>query len=92
VLAGIELINMIRKGKFAIAGDEAMSFANQFLRLHEWLVQFRRCSAIPEISPFGQQHDRTKFFVSASSATLSELTHSAIGRIDRVNSSAVILT
>lgn len=30
VLAGIELIHMIRKGQFAIDGAEAMSFADQF--------------------------------------------------------------
>jgi putative transposase len=30
VLAGIELIHMIRKGQFAINGAEAMSFADQF--------------------------------------------------------------
>jgi len=33
VLAGIELIHMIRKGQFAIDGVEAMSFANQFSAL-----------------------------------------------------------
>ena len=30
VLAGIELINMIRKGQFAIDAADAMSFADQF--------------------------------------------------------------
>ena len=30
VLAGIELIHMIRKGQFAIDGIDAMSFADQF--------------------------------------------------------------
>ena len=33
VLAGIELIHMIRKGQFAIDGAEAMSFADQFSTL-----------------------------------------------------------
>jgi len=33
VLAGIELINMIRMGQFAINGVEAMSFADQFSTL-----------------------------------------------------------
>ncbi len=33
VLAGIELINMIRKGQFAIDGADAMSFADQFSAL-----------------------------------------------------------
>jgi putative transposase len=33
VLAGIELIHMIRKGQFAIAGVEAVSFADQFSML-----------------------------------------------------------
>ncbi|WP_332878006.1 IS6 family transposase [Massilia sp. S19_KUP03_FR1] len=33
VLAGIELIHMIRKGQFAIKGAEAMSFADQFSAL-----------------------------------------------------------
>ena len=33
VLAGIELIHMIRKGQFAIDGVEAMSFADQFSTL-----------------------------------------------------------
>jgi putative transposase len=33
VLAGIELIHMIRKGQFAINGAEAMSFADQFSTL-----------------------------------------------------------
>ena len=30
VLAGIELMHMIRKGQFAIDGTDAMSFADQF--------------------------------------------------------------
>ena len=30
VLAGIELMHMIRKGGFAINGNDAMSFAGQF--------------------------------------------------------------
>jgi putative transposase len=33
ILAGIELIHMIRKGWFAIDGAEAMSFADQFSAL-----------------------------------------------------------
>ncbi len=33
VLAGIELIHMIRKGQFAIEGPDAMSFADQFSAL-----------------------------------------------------------
>jgi transposase-like protein len=33
VLAGIELIHMIRKGQFVIDGAEAMSFADQFSTL-----------------------------------------------------------
>jgi putative transposase len=33
LLAGIELIHMIRKGQFAIDGTEAMSFADQFSAL-----------------------------------------------------------
>jgi putative transposase len=33
VLAGIELMHMIRKGQFAIDGVEAMSFADQFSTL-----------------------------------------------------------
>ena len=33
LLAGIELIHMIRKGQFAIDGAEAMSFADQFSAL-----------------------------------------------------------
>jgi len=33
VLAGIELMHMIRKGQFAIDGVEAMSFADQFFAL-----------------------------------------------------------
>jgi putative transposase len=33
VLAGIELIHMIRKGQFAIDGADAMSFADQFYAL-----------------------------------------------------------
>ena len=33
VLAGIELIHMIRKGQFAIDGADAMSFAEQFSAL-----------------------------------------------------------
>lgn len=33
VLAGIELIHMIRKGQFAIDGADAMSFADQFAAL-----------------------------------------------------------
>jgi len=38
VLAGIELIHMIRKGQFAIDGVEAMSLADQFLRWQECSV------------------------------------------------------
>jgi putative transposase len=33
VLAGIELMHMIRKGQFAIDGADAMSLANQFYAL-----------------------------------------------------------
>ena len=33
VLAGIELMHMIRKGQFATDGDDAMSFAEQFFAL-----------------------------------------------------------
>ena len=33
VLAGIELMHMIRKAQFAIDGAEAMSFAHQFSAL-----------------------------------------------------------
>ena len=33
VLAGIELIHMIRKGQFVIDGADAMSFADQFSTL-----------------------------------------------------------
>jgi len=33
VLAGIELVHMIRKGQFAIGGVETMSFAHQFSAL-----------------------------------------------------------
>ena len=33
VLAGIELMHMIRKGQFAIDGVEAMSFADQFFAM-----------------------------------------------------------
>ena len=33
VLAGIELIHMVRKGQFAIDGADAMSFADQFYAL-----------------------------------------------------------
>jgi putative transposase len=35
VLAGIELMHMIRKGQIAIDGAEAMSFADQFSMLAE---------------------------------------------------------
>ena len=33
VLAGIELMHMIRKGQLRIAGSNQMSFANQFYAL-----------------------------------------------------------
>lgn len=33
VLAGVELMHMIRKGQFAISGADAMSFADQFYAL-----------------------------------------------------------
>lgn len=33
VLAGVELMHMIRKGQFAINGADAMSFADQFYAL-----------------------------------------------------------
>jgi transposase-like protein len=47
VLAGIELIHMLRKGQFAIDGADAISFADQFLRWQEWSVQFERHGAVP---------------------------------------------
>ena len=40
VLAGIELMHMIRKGQFAIDGAEVVSFADKFLHWQEWSVQF----------------------------------------------------
>lgn len=33
MLAGVELMHMIRKGQFAISGADAMSFADQFYAL-----------------------------------------------------------
>ena len=33
VLAGIELMHMIRKAQFAVAGGDTMSFADQFYAL-----------------------------------------------------------
>jgi len=33
VLAGVELMHMIRKGQFTIDGADAMSFADQFYAL-----------------------------------------------------------
>ena len=33
VLAGVELMHMIRKGQFALDGADAMSFADQFYAL-----------------------------------------------------------
>jgi putative transposase len=33
VLAGVELMHMIRKGQFTINGADAMSFADQFYAL-----------------------------------------------------------
>ena len=33
ILAGIELMHMIRKGQFAMEGSETMSFADQFYAL-----------------------------------------------------------
>jgi putative transposase len=33
VLAGIELMHMIRKGQFMMEGSDGMSFANQFYML-----------------------------------------------------------
>ena len=47
VLAGIELIHMIRKGQFTIDGADAMSFADHFLHWQEWSVRNERASALP---------------------------------------------
>jgi putative transposase len=47
VLAGIELMHMIRKDQFAIDGAEACRSLTNFLRWQEWSVQFERCSAVP---------------------------------------------
>jgi aldehyde dehydrogenase (NAD+) len=46
VLAGIELIHMIRKGQFSISGVNPISFADQFSTLAEMVVQFERVSAV----------------------------------------------
>jgi len=60
VLAGIELIHMIRKGQFAIDAAAAMSFADQFSTLAGMI---RAASAVQagsgEIPLFHQQSDRT---------------------------------
>ena len=47
VLAGIELMHLIRKGQLAIDGTDAMSFAHQFYALAVMVRQFERCSAFP---------------------------------------------
>jgi putative transposase len=60
VLAGIELIHMIRNGQFVFDGAEAMSFADQFSTLAGMV---RSASAVQagsaEIPLFDQQRDRT---------------------------------
>lgn len=47
VLAGIEMIHMIRKGQFAIDGADAMSLADQFLGWQGWSVALDKDSALP---------------------------------------------
>jgi hypothetical protein len=47
MLAGIELIHMIRKGQFTLESAEAMSFADQFLRRLESTVRVEGCSTVP---------------------------------------------
>jgi hypothetical protein len=60
VLAGIELIHMIRKGQFEIDGAEAMSFADQFSAMAGVVVQCEgRSSVFGQFPPFDQQRDRT---------------------------------
>jgi putative transposase len=50
VLAGIELMHMIRKGQFEFGGADAMSLADQFYALGDWSVPFELRSAIREKS------------------------------------------
>jgi len=62
VLAGIELMHMIRKGQFAIAGADAMSFADQFFALTGMVRPVRKALRHSgEMPLFDQQRDRTVF-------------------------------
>jgi putative transposase len=47
VLAGIELMRMIRKGQLRIAGSNQMSFANQFYALAGQIPQYEQCVMAP---------------------------------------------
>lgn len=47
VLAGIELIHMVRKSQFVIDGAAAMSLAEQFLRWQEWSERNKPDNAPP---------------------------------------------
>jgi len=47
VLAGIELVHMIREGQFAINGANAMSFADNFSTLAGMLCPVERDSTLP---------------------------------------------
>jgi putative transposase len=66
VLAGIELVHMIRKGQFAFNGADAISFADQFSALAGIVppVCAVHCRS-GEIPSFDQQRDRTHFRASA---------------------------
>jgi hypothetical protein len=48
VLAGIELMYMIRKAQFMSGGVDAISFAEQFSVLAGLVVQYERCSDGPK--------------------------------------------
>lgn len=62
VLAGIQLMHIIRKDQFKIEGIACTSFADQFSALAGMvcLVKEVQCRS-GEIPPFDQQRDRIKF-------------------------------
>jgi hypothetical protein len=59
VLAGIELIHMIRKGQFAIDGADAVSLADRFSVGRNDPFSLSGTLPFRRIPPFDQQRDRT---------------------------------
>ena len=76
VLAGIELMHMIRKGQFAFNGTAAMSLANQFLLWQGWSVPHEGTLLFQEKSVVGSTTRQNR---SAEPVTLGDFPLGAHG-------------